>query len=144
MIAIAAGAFAFAFLADPPAAPSNKMAEEKQATTATTQSGPPPADRPTLSNVQIVRYPSPDELSSAYPKSADDRRIPGFVFMRCFVTPNGSLSNCEVKSEKPAGLGFGAAALEMTKLVQVAPYEKDGKTPTAGGSFYLGIGFRKQ
>lgn len=60
-----------------------------------------------------ARTPDPQALADAYPGFAEDAGIEGAAEIECRVS-EARLEACEVKSEKPAGLGFGAAALSLS------------------------------
>jgi protein TonB len=51
---------------------------------------------------------------------------------------DGSLSDCTVASEAPAGLGFGAAALQVAAIMKMNPWTKQG-APVDGGRIRLPI-----
>lgn len=50
----------------------------------------------------------------------------GRVGISCTVQQDGSLSNCSVTSEDPAGAGFGQAALAAARRSRVSPRTVDG------------------
>jgi len=56
------------------------------------------------------RVPWPSEFMRAHPPAA---RQGGIAQIRCAPQPSGELASCEVYSEAPEGLGFGAAALTL-------------------------------
>jgi TonB family protein len=62
-----------------------------------------------------------------YPARAERMGIEGVASISCFVTIEGALRNCVVKSEEPAGAGFGEAALNMATLFKMRPATRDGK-----------------
>jgi TonB family protein len=53
--------------------------------------------------------------------------IEGKATISCFVTLEGALRDCTVKSEEPEGVGFGEAALAMATLFKMRPATRDGK-----------------
>src|SRR5579875_2502905 len=55
----------------------------------------------------------------------------GHTAVRCLVTTTGSLKNCKLLEEEPAGRGFGAAALRITQYMRAKPPTRDGQ-PTEG------------
>jgi protein TonB len=57
------------------------------------------------------------------------------------VRADGKLESCNVTSEDPSGLGFGAAALKMASLFQMKPETRDGE-PVAGASVTVPIVFK--
>ncbi len=73
-----------------------------------------------------LRRPSPQELLAVYPREAMQRGLSGSATISCIVTAQGGLRNCEVASEKPAGAGFGAAALALSPQFLLRPATRDG------------------
>ena len=51
--------------------------------------------------------------------------------MDCLLAYDGGLKDCRVISETPPGMGFGAAALGLTRLYQLQPMV-DGQSATDG------------
>jgi len=47
--------------------------------------------------------------------------------MRCAITPEGTLRDCVVIEELPAGWGFGEAIVRMARLFQLNPKTVDGR-----------------
>ena len=60
--------------------------------------------------------------------------------MQCEVSTLGTLDNCAITSETPVGMGFGDAALAMTKFFRMKPMLLDGK-PVSGGKINIPIHF---
>lgn len=101
---------------------------------------PWPADptRPVIiSEDDWLRRPTPEQLAAAKPPAA---RVRGDVVMYCMVTYDGGLGDCQVVSETPAGLGFGAAATGLARAFQVNPMI-DGQSST-GGKILVGVTFK--
>ena len=84
-----------------------------------------------------LRRPTPEQLAAAKPPAA---RVRGDVVMYCMVTYDGGLGDCQVVSETPAGLGFGAAATGLARAFQVNPMI-DGQSST-GGKILVGVTFK--
>jgi hypothetical protein len=63
--------------------------------------------------IQWVGQPSVDQVRSAFPVAAVQAQRDGDVDLDCATRADGHLEDCVVKSERPAGLGFGAAALAL-------------------------------
>jgi TonB family protein len=74
-----------------------------------------------------LRTPSNAEVESVKPAAAIKEGLDGRVTLQCLVTVLGALTNCTVASEKPAGKGFGEAALVLTPRFQMRPAMKAGK-----------------
>lgn len=73
-----------------------------------------------------TRVPTQAELNAAWPKSAAGASH-GQVALRCVLVRTGQLRSCGVISEEPRGKGFGRAALDLSKLFQVAVDPNDKK-----------------
>jgi TonB family protein len=93
-----------------------------------------------VENPDWMRKPSPDEVSYAYPVFAAWIELSGEAAVVCQVTVEGSLENCHVTSESPAGMGFGAAALALAKDFEMKPMMVDGK-PIEGSEVQIPIHF---
>jgi len=65
--------------------------------------------------------PISDQLRSYYPARAAAAGLDGEATLRCDITPQIVLLNCRLKSENPAGFGFGEAALRLAKLSRPNP-----------------------
>jgi protein TonB len=94
--------------------------------------GPPPPPRPSLiTNPSWVRPPTPE-----YPEAALDAAVEsGRVTLSCIVLQNGLLTNCEVRDETPAGLGFAESALVASARARVSPRTVDGAAALARVTF---------
>jgi TonB family protein len=66
-----------------------------------------------------IRRPTQEELQEAWPEQA--RGAPGIAMLSCELTAQGQPIRCEVKSETPPNLGFGAAALKVAPLARLTP-----------------------
>ncbi len=116
-----------------------------------TASPSPPADlrgaRPVLplegviTNPVWLHRPSNEELQEFYPKLATELRLSGRIKVNCVVTKEGALAGCTVSDEMPVGMGFGDAAVKMTKLMLMKPETLDGE-PVGGGRFEVVIQFK--
>jgi len=56
------------------------------------------------------------------------------------VDAGGSLQGCSVASEEPDSMGFGDAAMKLSKLFKMRPMSKDGQ-PVDGGTVRIPIRF---
>jgi TonB family protein len=68
-----------------------------------------------------LNRPSFDQIEAAYPRIPWRMGIDGWVDMRCRADSQGLLSDCAIAVEKPAGLGFGSAALKLSRRFQAPP-----------------------
>jgi hypothetical protein len=76
-----------------------------------------------------------------YPEGAQRRRVTGSADIVCGVSAEQRLTACEVTSEKPQGMGFGAAASRLYSHFGVDPMAKDGSA-TAGRLIDLHMEFK--
>lgn len=74
-----------------------------------------------------VRQPDPAGLWAFMPAGAIERGRSGAAVIECEITPQGTLEQCKVLSEKPEGAGFGQAALLAAPSFAMRPALKDGK-----------------
>jgi TonB family protein len=79
-----------------------------------------------ITNPDWVQLPGGDEMSRFYPPIASALSISGFVTMVCSVNSLGMVENCKVANETPAGIGFGAAALQMASYFRMKPRTVNG------------------
>lgn len=82
--------------------------------------GEQPVDTP----ADWLRRPTPEDLLSVWPKDAMGKS--GRATVACKVNTRGVLFDCQVDSEKPAGAGFGAAALALTPQLLMKPAMRGG------------------
>jgi hypothetical protein len=99
----------------------------------------PPSDAPTAEPVWL-HQPSEMKIASVYPIAADRNHTLGRVSMRCGINAHGDLRDCSVIDETPAGAGFGAKALELTREFRSKKLASDG-APAAGRTMILSIEF---
>lgn len=93
----------------------------------TTPPQPAPVPAPPVRQSVITQPSWARQVLPEYPERAIARGIEtGRVTIQCNVQPNGSLTNCSVVSEDPAGAGFGQAALAAARRSRVSPRTVDG------------------
>jgi TonB family protein len=74
-----------------------------------------------------ARKPSAGDMRAALPKLAQESGVPGRAVLVCGVTVEGLLKNCDVALERPAGYGFGAAALKLAEQFRMKPAMRGGR-----------------
>ncbi|HZZ89183.1 MAG TPA: energy transducer TonB [Caulobacteraceae bacterium] len=84
--------------------------------------------------------PSDMAIYMAYPLRAAANHQAGVVRVNCAVRINATLYDCRVLSEKPAGEGFGAHALDLADLAIVDPLRCDGR-PVPGARVIVPLRF---
>jgi protein TonB len=92
-----------------------------------TASSQPPEPWHVITDPHWLRQPSADEFADVYPQRALIYGKWGMVDLACTVTASGDLTDCSVAQESPAGWGFGAAALKLSKRFRLVPREEDGR-----------------
>ena len=93
-----------------------------------------------ITNPDWLEKPSGEELSNYFPPVAQLLSLDGRATIVCDVNPLGETINCTVASEAPLGMGFGPAALALSKYFRMKPMQLDG-TPVAGGRVRIPIHF---
>jgi protein TonB len=73
------------------------------------------------------RQPTGYELAPFYPREARAKGIEGRAILKCTVGVTGRVFNCTSIAESPAGMGFGQAAVAVSKYFRITPKKVDGK-----------------
>ncbi|MGA0607741.1 energy transducer TonB [Phenylobacterium sp. VNQ135] len=78
------------------------------------------------------KKPSPEDLAAVFPREALIRGMDGQAIITCTATVHGTLSDCIALWDKPAGMGFGGAAIALTPQFTMKPAMRKGKpTPSS-------------
>ena len=98
---------------------------------------PRPAPVPAPVRPSVITNPSwARQPTVEFPERASARGIEsGRVVLNCLVNANGSMSDCNVVSEDPAGTGFGAAAQAGARRARLSPRTVDGAAQGARVNF---------
>jgi TonB family protein len=80
--------------------------------------------------------PTREQVAAVYPQGSASQLDRGHVALRCKLTRDGKLANCDVVDGAAKGRGFEAAARRLLPLFEVAVDEKDGKLP---GNIYVSL-----
>lgn len=75
-----------------------------------------------------VERPSADDFERYYPAWALWFGVEGRARLQCTVAVGGQLTECSVLEETPAGWGFGAAAIRLTRHFRAADAMADGRS----------------
>ena len=73
------------------------------------------------------RLPDAAAVDSLYPPAAKAAKATGAVTVECRVAAGGALTNCNMLRETPGDLGFGQAALALTKHFRMRAWTSDGR-----------------
>lgn len=91
-----------------------------------------------------LKQPRAEDLGRVWPRDAYRRGLGGSAVMRCRVTVEGLLADCNIMKEDPPGLGFGPAALALAPTFLFTPAKRNGAPIPAGVTipvrFDLGYG----
>ena len=87
---------------------------------------PPPTDPPIRTSPLIIGPPSEAMLGYFYPPGGPYPRQAGHASARCKAKADGTLADCVLEAESPAGSGFGEALLRMARFTPVSPASVDG------------------
>jgi TonB family protein len=100
------------------------------------------------SNVpEYIRAPSwrliidPAKVQALFPAQAEAAGVKtGRGVAECRVVLSGDLESCEIKSESPPNLGFGAAAVRIVDALAIRPWTSDGR-PVDGAKITVPVQF---
>ena len=87
-----------------------------------------------------IRKPDGESLARHYPPLATELTLPGYAVISCQVTTQGALTDCHADLERPLGMGFGQAAVNMAGDFRMKPQTLNGQ-PVEGGTVRIPIKF---
>jgi TonB family protein len=93
-----------------------------------------------VTNPDWLQRPTGEEMANYYPPVAQMMGLEGRATITCEVLNSGSVGNCKVDQETPAGMGFGDAAIALSKYFVMKPKTVDG-VAVAGAKVTVPIGF---
>lgn len=90
---------------------------------------------------QWSRVLDPKQVQELFPDLAATAGVKnGRGVAECSVAVGGELENCRAKSEAPAGLGFGLAAVRLVDALSIFPWTTDGR-PVDGAKIAVPVQF---
>jgi TonB family protein len=98
------------------------------------------AERKKIVAPDWLEMPKPEDFAEHYPGVAASLEIEGAATIACGINAEGKLVGCEVASETPKGLGFGAAAVAISGDFKMKPQIENG-VAVDGGEVRIPIRF---
>jgi TonB family protein len=89
----------------------------------------------------FLKTPGPADLQKVYPPDALAKSLPGQATIHCMVDKTGSFTKCSIVSETPKKSGFGAAALELSKVFKLDTRAAADGTSVVGQGMTIPIKF---
>ena len=98
------------------------------------------APAPVIVKPEWIAKPNGHAVSRAFPDLAMRLAIKGRTTLSCEVAATGEVINCQVVSETPAGMGFGAAGIVLSKDFKMSPALENGQ-PVGGATVKIPLSF---
>lgn len=99
-----------------------------------------PPRNPVIVKPEWIAKPDGAAVSRAFPDLALRLAIKGRTTLSCEVAVTGDVVNCQIVSETPVGMGFGAAGLSLSKHFKMTPALENGQ-PVGGATVKIPLSF---
>ena len=79
-------------------------------------------------HLKVIRVPSTTELDLLYPREALSAGVSGQSAVACNIAASGKLVDCRVVGEEPDEMGFGHVAMQLARVIRLAPKNAEGES----------------
>lgn len=101
---------------------------------------PPESGTAIIKRPSWAAKPTAQDILRVYPAEARRLVVGGKAVIGCHVRLSGAVEQCVVVSEEPQVLGFGAAAIKLSKVFKFTPELRNG-VPFDGGLIKVPVNF---